>query len=919
MVGVHPRLQTLLALVLLSPGFSIDRIRAAALLWPDSTESQARTNLRHLLHTLRSVFPQIDDYIQIKSEILAWDQNAEFHFDVSEFTHAAFQTNSLAYLDQAITLYTGDLLPNCYDDWIEPERSRLRNIYLGILIRQTELLEKDGDLRGAIQAANRLVHTDPLSEASYCRLMELYASLGDRSAIQRTFEACISVLKKELGVEPGPETRAVFEALQESKQNLELQGKKVSSFHLRKNNMPAPLDEMIGRKEEKLQLLDLILKHRLVTLTGIGGVGKTRLAQEIAWELIQNTDSSIAAEGVWWIDLSPISSLELLSQTVAAASHVVIKINHSIMDSLMEELANRRVLLVLDNCEHLLEITAQFIFNLLRACPHLRVITTSRVSLHLAGETLFYVPPLPIQADDPSSLSESELLFYERASAVNSTFGLRADYRDAVRAICRRLDGIPLAIELAAARTRLLSPIEIANKLENVFQLLVQKKHGIPPRHQTLRSTLNWSYQLLSESEGGLFRCLSVFSNGFTLESAMSVCGCTENGTDKLLNDMEALIDKNLLRPAESTASQPRSNMLELIREYAMECLIESGKVHDIRRKHALFFLDLAIRIEPLLESPQQASWLDQLEAEHANLRSALIWMRETGDIHNGLGLASALALFYFMRGYLREGFSWLVDFLAISSDTEISVRAKACDRAGLLARHQGAFEQAIYWISESLSIRRQLNDLHGIADSLNNLGAVALYQENLPLALDYYNEALVIHQQLNNLQGIADSYSHLAILAYQRDNFQEAESMHQMSLDIWRGLEDQQGVAWALCHLGQVSLAKGELIRARNQFRESLELSDLIGFRWGVVNAIEGIACYAALTGQPAAALKLAGGSAHFRNTFNIPLPSGIEIHVNRMLSLAYNALEQEQSRAFFTQGEMLPYKLLIEQTKQL
>jgi predicted ATPase/DNA-binding SARP family transcriptional activator len=917
--GIHPRMQSLLAMILLSPELEVARQLAAIRLWPDSSESQARTNLRHLLHTLRSILPNAEHYLQVTSDILAWNHKSNFHCDVLEFQSAASEHNSVASLEKAISIYQGDLIPTCFEDWIEPERSRLHDLYLSTLQRLIDLLEKEGNQALAIQYAHRLLKIDPLRETTYCRLMELYASQGDRAAVLRTFEVCTLSLKKELEVEPGPETQAAFEALIQPKLKSRVQSQAPPPTHLRIAHLPAPMDGLIGRNREISQAINLIHNHRLVTFTGIGGVGKTRLALETAWKLVGTSDSAAGADGIWWFDLATISTLELLIQTVASTLQITVQANRSILECLLEALGSSRVLLILDNCEHILDITAQFVFDLLRACPQLRVISTSRVSLHLSGESVFYVPPLSNQAEDPSGLNDSELLFYERANAANPSFSFRAEHLETVRAICRRLDGIPLAIELAAAHIRILTPLEIAQKLENAFQLLVQKKHGVPPRHQTLRSTLDWSYQLLSESEARLFRSLSVFSHGFTFYSAMIVCGFKPTETGDLLNDLEGLIDKSLLRPPDSTARHPRIILLELIREYALDRLRESGELDHFRRKHAMYFVELAVRLEPLLESPQQASWLDQLEAEHANLRSALLWFKETGDTENGLRLSSALALFYFMRGYLREGFSWLVDFLSSPTSMDLALRAKACDRAGLLARYQGNYEQAIFWITESLSIRRQLNDLHGVADSFNNLGYVALHQDKDHQAREYYQEALTVHQKINNMQGIADSYSHLAVLSKRKGDYDEAVSLHRSSLEIWRSLEDHQGIAWALYHLGDVFLALRELARARDLFRESLKISDEIRFQWGIVNAIEGIACYAALTGQVETAIRLAGGAAFLRESISLPIPINIESNLQRMLSPAYQVLGEEKAGILFTEGKLLSYNQLIKQSIQL
>jgi tetratricopeptide (TPR) repeat protein len=350
----------------------------------------------------------------------------------------------------------------------------------------------------------------------------------------------------------------------------------------------------------------------------------------------------------------------------------------------------------------------------------------------------------------------------------------------------------------------------------------------------------------------------------------------------------------------EEIQGESRYHMLETIRQYADEKLVGP---EALREQHAAYFLILAETIEPYLEKAEPTSWLDKLEREHNNLRAVLRWTRENGPVERGLRLASALCLFWFMRGYLSEGFAQIGEFLSSPGQTvNLTRRAKALDRAGMLARYRGELGRAYEWIAEGLSLRRTAGERHGVADSLSNLGFVVLHQGDFTQARQLYSEALSIHRELDNQQGIADSLSHLALMAFYDGDYESAQAMDESSLAIWRGLGDQQGIAWALHRLGNVKLHQGEYSAAHDLFKESLTISNDIGFKWGIASAVEGLACIAACNGQAARAVLLAGGASAIRAAIGTPLSALAQSDFEQMLSPARTLLGKEAAESLWS-----------------
>ncbi len=466
---------------------------------------------------------------------------------------------------------------------------------------------------------------------------------------------------------------------------------------------------------------------RLLTLTGPGGTGKTRLSVEVAAAL-----RPAFADGVFFVSLAPIRNPDLITATIAHTLSIKETGSQPLLDALKAYLRDKQVLLVLDNFEHLLD-AAPRVAQLLHAAPALRVLATSREVLHVYGEYAFPVPPLALpNAERLPSLAalsqyEAVRLFIERAQAVQPSFHVTNENAPAVAEICHRLDGLPLAIELAAARIRVLPPQALLARLEKRLPLLVGGARDLPHRQQTLRSTIDWSYNLLPEGEQLLFRRLGVFVGSRTLEAVEIVCSLEGDLPIDMLDGLQSLLDKNLLYQKHEVGGEPSFSMLETIWEYALERLEASGELETLQQQHANYYVALVEQAEPALKGPQQVAWLARLEAEHDNIRAALRWALDHGEMETAIRLCAAAWWFWYVHSHLSEGHGWLEQALARSTRVAPAARAKALNGAGVLAHNQADYERAVVLYTESLALQRELGDKRGIADALNNLGTIAL------------------------------------------------------------------------------------------------------------------------------------------------------------------------------------------------
>jgi predicted ATPase/class 3 adenylate cyclase/DNA-binding CsgD family transcriptional regulator len=604
------------------------------------------------------------------------------------------------------------------------------------------------------------------------------------------------------------------------------------------HNLPVQLTSFIGREMEMMdiRLLLLVDKARLVTLTGSGGTGKTRLALQAAADLLE-----AYKDGVWLVELSQLADPALIPQSVAAAVGIREAAGKAITNVLIEYLRSRRLLLILDNCEHLVEASAYLVNSLLQFCPDLQILATSREILGVAGEVPFRVPSLSIpdirQMPSQEQLAEYEAvrLFVERAAQASPTFLLTATNAPVIARICSRLDGIPLAIELAAARVRLLSVDQIAARLADSFRLLTGGSRTVLPRHQTLKALIDWSYNLLSPPERTLLVTLSVFAGGWTLEAAEEVCG--RHDQIEVFPLLAQLVDKSLVMAVQEGRSETRYRLLETIRQYTREKSIETGGGEEVHDRHLDYFLKLARQAEPHLRGKDQAVWFDRLDIELDNLRQALEWSLFV-RLQDGLQLGAALLWFWHIRGHGTEGIDWLNQLLEAELQARAGqaggpdqrqIRAKALHAVGFLSNMQNEVVKSKVYLTESLEIFRELGAAgqQGLAGVLLNLAAVTEDEQQVQVM---YQESLALSRQLGDKFTLAEGLQNLGGLMMQQGKFDEAGVIIEEDLALRRQINDLDGMGTALIELGEIAFFQGKPAEAEQYFADSLECFRKVG-----------------------------------------------------------------------------------------
>ncbi len=624
------------------------------------------------------------------------------------------------------------------------------------------------------------------------------------------------------------------------------------------NNLPLLPTSFIGREKEIAAVNTLLGKSRLLTLTGSGGCGKTRLALHIAAVALDTYP-----DGVWLVELAALAGPELVPQTVAVVLGLREEPGRSFTQTLTDFLKSRHLMLVLDNAEHLLAACAQLADAVSSQCPQVVLLVSSREGLGIAGELTYRVPSLslpdPKRDLSPESLLpfESVRLFVERAQSHLPQFAITVRNAPALASVCCRLDGIPLALELAAARIRSMSLEEINQRLDQRFRLLTGGSRTALPRQQTLRSLIDWSYDLLHTTEQALLARLAVFAGGWTLEAAEQVC-IGEGVDDGEMLDLHAsLADKSLVM-AEERNGATRYRLLETVRQYARDKLLESGKGESWRDRHLNYFLSLAEDAEPQLTGPDQQAWLDRLETEHDNLRAASAWSPTSGEnTARQLRLAGAFWRFWSVRGFMGEGRARLSELLATTS-TDQAARAKALNGAGVLAWQQGDYAAAAVHHQECLALRRVSGDRRGISASLNNLGALAQSQGESAVARALYEESLALKRELGDRRGIAGSLSNLASVTYDLGEYAAGQTLCEESLALFRELGDRQSLSASLTNLGLMATHLGNFPSAKEFFEESFAIRRELGDQWGIAASLNNLGYVAYEQGDLAGACAL-------------------------------------------------------------
>ena len=631
----------------------------------------------------------------------------------------------------------------------------------------------------------------------------------------------------------------------------------------RPTNLPLRATPLIGREREVEAVETVLLREdvRLLTLTGAGGSGKTRLALEVAAELRDRF-----RDGVWLVELAALAEPALVPEALASALGVREGQGRPIPDALRAFLEPRALLLVLDNCEHLIHACADLVERLLSACPELRILATSREPLRIRSEATWRVPSLAAPdpervPPEPDALARypAVRLFEERARAAHPAFLLSPRNAAAVAEICARLDGMPLALELAAARVKVLSPEQIAARLDDRFRLLTAGSRTALPRQRTLRGAIDWSYGLLPGPERLLLRRLAVFAGGWTIEAGEGACSGDGIAADEVLDLLAQLVDKSLVL-AEGQDGQMRYRLLETLRQYAEEELRGAGEEAVLRGRHGEWFLDLAERAELGLVGPEQTAWLERLEREHDNLRGALRWAVEHREAETGLRLGAGLWRFWWVHGHLSEGQRWLEAALSQAAGASPIARAKALNAAGNLAMVRGEYEPARAFHEESLALWRGLGDRGGIATALYYLARVVLAQGDYAAARAPAEESLALRRALNDRWGMAVSLNFLGEVARAQGDYAAAGPPYEEGLELFRAVGDTRGVAIATHNLGIVAREQGDHERAAALHHVALALFRELGDKEQIACSLIKLAHLALLQGDSERAARLSG-----------------------------------------------------------
>jgi predicted ATPase/DNA-binding SARP family transcriptional activator len=897
----------------------------AALLWPDWPQQSAMRNLRNALADLRKNIGDREapsPFLLITRETIQLNPQADVWVDVGEFEAATNKQgtgdrgqgaqvsdlqSSISNLKSAISLYRGPFLDGFslpdnapFEEWLLAKREYFSQQMLKALSRLAEWSLEQGEYEQAEGYARRQTELEPWREQAHQQLMRALSLKGERVQALAQFESLRKALQRELKVEPSEDTLQLYQQIREGMlqprktepavtDEIPARPKVVKPHH----NLPLQLTSFIGREKEIDAVQHLLQSYRLVTLTGPGGTGKTRLAQQTAAGLVEQY-----ADGVWLVELAPVSDPALVPTITAHALGLRELTSPQTVALLQEYLEQKQLLLLLDNCEHVIEACARLAETLLQTCPKLTFLASSREALGIAGEVSFRVPPLTfpeigvLPPLETLAQSEAVRLFVERAATVSSGFALTPVNAPAILQICQRLDGIPLAIELAAARTRLLQVDEIAQRLDDRFRLLTGGSRAALPRYQTLRASIDWSYGLLSEQERALLQRLSVFAGGWALEAAEAVgCGDGIQSCD-VLELLGMLVDKSLVQASSFAAGLNRYRMLETIRQYAHEKLVESGQAEAARDRHLQYYLDLAKEVEWKVRGPDMRRIMERLEAELDNLRQALAWSlegksRPGWDPEPGLRLATALQWFWQLSSRFDESVQWLELLLAGEAEQRGAMpltpeRTKLRAEALLLAAASAAYAhedtksnkliaesrelfqslgaegrvgytKAQFWVPQPpLSLEEQIKvakerleffraegDWYEMIESLIDLGDRTRACKEYDRAFQYYEEELALAKEKGDQPGIAHSIYALGLTAYGQGKREEGRALVEQSWVMCTETHFEFGRNFSLETLILFDMVEGDYHQAAARAAEYL--SD--GRRQGnIVSICEGL-----------------------------------------------------------------------------
>ncbi|MFN8538845.1 MAG: BTAD domain-containing putative transcriptional regulator [Thermomicrobiales bacterium] len=836
--GGSRKAQHAVKLLALAPGYRLPLDHVLDALWPDLDPDAARRACYQALYLARrAVDPARRGWLTIRQEVVILAPAEAIAADLAAFLAAAERARrTRAAGDYAVALarYTGDLLPDDpYEEWAIAPRESARLVFLSLL-REYAAAQEQTDREAAIATLERLVAAEPADEAAHVAIMRLHAEAGRRAQALAQFGQLRTAVKQVLDAEPEAASQQLYAAILAGRvtegrgEKGEGRDENVGARH----TLPAATTALLGREGAIEAIRAELATARLVTLVGTGGVGKTRLALAVARTLLDDYPG-----GVWLLDLAALHDGALLDATLARVIGLRQQSGQPLREPVIAALRDQPALVVLDNCEHLIAACADLAAALLAGCPELRILATSREALRVAGELAWRVPSLRVPGETPdlAALRDTPAvgLFLDRARFARPGFALTAENATAVATICRRLDGIPLAIELAAARIPVLAPQQLAARLDDALRLLTGGPRTALPRHQTLRATLEWSYQLLTTAERSLLDRLAVFAGGGTLAAIEAICDLGAATLDLLAT----LVDKSLVQVELGAGEEePRYRLLETVRQFAAARLAGEGLAQTYQARHAAYFLRLAEEAEPALIDERQAWWLARLAREIDNLRAALAWC-DAHDLATGLRLASALGRFWFSDYYYREGLAWLTTGLARAGETVAPVIRARANLAVSLLTSVRSDPRAIVFATAALHLYRELSDRDNEATAQTMLGTALLYAGDAEGGHAAFAEAMAIWRGVGNGRGVATASLNLAINHIVRDRWRRRARSPRRRCR-WFASSTPRSLYTVLANLALSYASVGRCAEARALHAEAVELMasvrDWVHFSFG-------------------------------------------------------------------------------------
>jgi predicted ATPase len=825
----------------------------ADLFWSESSQTRALSNLRDAIHALRT---HLEPFIDITRYSIALNPESGVWIDVAELESAlalnhergdTITAETAIKIEMALKLYQKDFLEGFYlrgaigfEEWQVVERERIRLVTLdGFLSLVQHHLEEENYKKG-IHFARQALDLEPLMEVVHRQLMRLLALSGRNSEALVQYETCRQILEKELCVEPSEETKVLYESL--------LQGKKLPGSFTRHplHNLTLTLSNLIGRDDELVQIAKQLDDPgcKLLTLLGVGGIGKTILGLHASAAAVNNYP-----DGVWLVELAALSEEDLLPDEIAAVFGVSAQEARSgigVTDILIDYLKDKTLLLVLDNCEHLIEACASFVDSLLNGCPNVKILATSREAFGIYDERIFHVSPLSLPPLE-SSMAEVESypaiqLFLERAVNVQPSFHLSEDNSSALAEVCRQLEGIPLAIELAAARVRVISLDQIARRLQDRFRLLTGGPRTALPRHQTLQATMDWSYGLLPQLERALLRRLSVFSGGWSLKAAEDIVSFRKIVQQEVLDLLCNLVDKSLVL-VEDQGTRVRYGMLETVRQYGLQILSEQGELEETSQRHASFFVQLAEQADEGLRDARQGESMNVLDTEHDNLRGALRWATDNNKADFAFRLVGALGWFWFMRGHWKESWRWFHKANDLKSISKPIIRAKAICRAGGLQIIRGNMIGTVELIEQAMDIYRESGDEEGLAWSLNLMGQSKTWSDKeFDQAMPYLSESVELFSRLGNDWGVAFTLPFIGQVVEFQGEYERSINLQKKGIAIFERVGDEWNQAYSLYLMGGSATRNNDYQLAERTYEQCMKKCSLIKDKVMEAHALKGL-----------------------------------------------------------------------------